>query len=138
VTPTKPSLETAAKVMEDPQFRRAYEKAQTSYLEGPQPKQEVVLTNDSKDSKAVFLTTQGQDTIRFRLKHMDGKQQWFIVDKSMTVDNFKTCLSDGIGMSALQLRLVFHGSGCTDNQTFAELKIQDGETMHLLMQITGS
>jgi hypothetical protein len=139
VSDAKPSLEMAARVLDDAQFRRALHQCVLSYLAGPcehKEKQHVNLTGFPE--VVLPSNTTANTTIRFQLCYLDGERQWCTIPSTMTFGTFKDRLSNLIEISSAQLRFVFQGSPVSDGQTFAQGKMINGDMLHVILQITGS
>jgi len=71
------------------------------------------------------------------IKRLDGEKKPYDIEATQTAGKLKEMLSEKMGISVPQLRLVFKGAPMNDAQTLAEQKVAAGDTIHIILQITG-
>jgi len=71
------------------------------------------------------------------IKRLDGEKKPYDVEPGQTAGKLKEMLSEKMGISVPQLRLVFKGSPMDDVKTLGDQKVAAGDTIHIILQITG-
>ncbi|GAA6059124.1 hypothetical protein JCM10212_003871 [Sporobolomyces blumeae] len=75
--------------------------------------------------------------MQIKIKTLTGKEIELDIEPTWTVDKIKVALEEKEGIPPVQQRLIFYGKAMPDEKTAAELKVEGGSTLHLVLSLRG-
>jgi ubiquitin C len=85
----------------------------------------------------LVLRLRGGDTMQIFVKTLDSKTLVLEVTQKTTVEQVTLLIQDKSGVPALQQRLIHGGKQLDPKQTLEHYKIQDADSLHLVMRLLG-
>lgn len=75
--------------------------------------------------------------MRILIKKLDGKKAPMNVDNTESISKIKDKLAEKTGIFTEAIRLIFRGRPLDGTKTIQELSINDGDVLHMILQLRG-
>ena len=86
---------------------------------------------------APLASTASAAALQISVKSLTGRITLLDVDSGDTIKSVKEKLQAKEAYPAEQQRLIYHGQQLEDDRTLTDYKIENGDTLHLVMRLRG-
>ncbi|ODN83996.1 hypothetical protein L202_00031 [Cryptococcus amylolentus CBS 6039] len=77
------------------------------------------------------------NTLNIKIVSTNGEEVFFKIKKTTKLNKLKTAYADRVGTDVGSIRLIFDGERILDHQTAADLDLEDGDSLDVVLQQVG-
>ncbi|KAL7423615.1 SUMO protein smt3 [Cryptotrichosporon argae] len=77
------------------------------------------------------------NALNIRIRSTDGSEVFFKIKKTTKLNKLKAAYADRVGQDPAAIRLLFDGDRIQDGQTAADLDLEDGDCIDVLLEQVG-
>ncbi|KAI9634428.1 ubiquitin-related domain-containing protein [Dioszegia hungarica] len=77
------------------------------------------------------------NALNIKIVSTDGNEVFFKIKKTTKLNKLKAAYAERVGADAQTIRLLFDGNRILDDQTAADLDIEDGDAIEVLLEQVG-
>ncbi|WVQ96980.1 hypothetical protein IAU59_004089 [Kwoniella sp. CBS 9459] len=80
---------------------------------------------------------EGDNTLNIKIVSTNGDEVFFKIKKTTKLNKLKSAYADRVGTDVTSIRLLFDGQRILDDQTAADLELEDGDSIEVLLEQVG-